>query len=103
MRRPTLDTILASVGLVVVALAVVSELRRSPQLRTWHGTVLGVVPYDFRRPTFRRVHDALWSPDDDRILVPRALGVGWSVNLARLVRLVRQRAQTHRRDADHAS
>ena len=103
MRRPTFDTILGSAGLVVVALAVVSELRRSPQLRTWHGTVLAVVPYDFRRLTVRRVKDALWSPDDDRILVPRALGVGWSVNLARLVRPVRQRAQTHRRDADHAS
>ena len=86
MRRPTLDTVLGSVGIVVVALAVTRELRRSPELRTWHGKVLGFVPYDFRIPTLARLREAWWSPDDDRVLMPRALGVGWSVNLARLLR-----------------
>lgn len=90
MKRPTLTTIVSSVGLAVVALAVVRELRLSPELRQWHGVVLGVVPYDFRRPTLARVREAFWSPDDPRLLMPRVVGVGWSPNLGRLVRLCGQ-------------
>ncbi|MCA1588209.1 MAG: hypothetical protein LC744_06055, partial [Chloroflexi bacterium] len=30
--------------------AVYTELRKPPQRRTWHGKLLGVVPYDLRIP-----------------------------------------------------
>lgn len=93
MRRRTrsvsLDSVLGAVGLGFVLLAIVREVRRPPDLRAWHGNVLGVVPYDFRRPTLARVRETWWSPDDERLLVPRVLGVGWSINLARAAQLLR--------------
>ena len=72
---------LASAG--VSAIAVSRELRRPKKERAWHGSV-GVVPYDFRAPTPKRIKRSLWAPDDRRVLVPRAFGVGWSVNFAAL-------------------
>ena len=74
------------VGGGLVAAAVATELRKPPRKRTWHGRVLGVVPYDFRRPTLRRIKSRWWNPNDARIFTPRAIGVGWDVNLARLLR-----------------
>jgi len=49
--------------------------------RTWTGEVFGFVPYDFRPPTWQRLRDAYWNPNDERLLLPRPLGVGWAVNL----------------------
>lgn len=74
-----------AVGIGLVAAAVGTELRKPRRRRTWHGRVAGVVPYDFRRPTIRRIKARWWNPRDPRILTPRAFGVGWDVNLARLV------------------
>jgi Family of unknown function (DUF5808) len=68
--------------------AIVKELRTPPGERSWHGKLGGVVPYDFRRPTMERVRAALWSPDDARLLRPHAFGLGWTVNLGRVVRLL---------------
>lgn len=79
------------VGIALVALVMVTELRKPSQERTWHGEVLGFVPYDLRPVTLERVRSAFWSPDDSRLLLPRAFGVGWSPNLGRLVRLVQGR------------
>ena len=97
MKRRPLTTICGSFGLGVVALAVVRELRLPPELRHWHGVVLGVVPYDFRRPTLARVREAFWSPDDERVLMPRVVGVGWAPNIGRLARLCGE--TRHRRGA----
>jgi hypothetical protein len=79
-------------GLALAAAAVVSELRKPAPQRTWNGRVLGLVPYDFRPPTLERVRDAWWAPGDPRIFTDRAFGVGWAVNLGRLVRLARSAA-----------
>ena len=68
------------VGIALAVAAFVRELRTPRDERTWHGRI-GVVPYDLRPPTFTRVRDALWNPDDERVLVPRAFGVGWTVNV----------------------
>jgi Family of unknown function (DUF5808) len=73
---------------VIGAIAVVREMRTPAEQRQWHGTV-GPVPYDFRFPTPSRVKDRLWNPDEDRILMPQVFGVGWSVNLGRVTRLLR--------------
>lgn len=74
------------VGLALLALAVGRELRAPPGERRWHGVLFGFVPYDLRLPKLARLRRSLWSPDDDRFFLPRSFGVGWSPNLARLVR-----------------
>jgi hypothetical protein len=48
------------------------------------GTVLGM-PYDWRRPTIARVKARLWNPDGAHLFVPRAFGIGWDINFARLI------------------
>ncbi len=77
-------------ALVITALVfgavVVTELRKSPEDRTWNGKLAGVVPYDLRPPTLERVRSRLWNPDDPHVLVPHVFGVGWTINAAALVK-----------------
>jgi hypothetical protein len=73
---------LATVALVVVA--IVQELRKPADQREWWGKV-GPVPYDFRPPTLERVRSRLWAPDGP-LLPPQPFGVGWTLNLGRLLR-----------------
>jgi hypothetical protein len=68
--------------------AVYTELSKEPELRTGEGLVGGVVPYDFRPPSPEKLKSALWNPDDDRLFVPTAIGVGWMINFARLFQMV---------------
>lgn len=71
------------VFLVLVAIAVVAvrrQLALPKDQRTWHGTVEVPVPYDFRFPTLDRVRHSFWDPDDERVFLPRAFGIGWSIN-----------------------
>ena len=79
------------VGLGLVVGAVVTEQRKPPAEREWHGRLGGLVPYDFRPPTRERLRAALWNPESSRLLTPQVWGVGWTVNVGRLVRLVRER------------
>ncbi len=78
---------LVAFGLVVAAL--IDQLRRDPEERTWEGSVAGIVPYDFRRPTLERARSRWWNTHDDRLFLPQVFGVGWTINLARLARLAR--------------
>jgi hypothetical protein len=81
-----------AVWAALTLVAVITELRKPKDERTWHGTVLGFVPYDLRfPPTWARFRTSLWSPDDPRFLMPRAFGVGWTPNLGRIVALVSRR------------
>jgi hypothetical protein len=73
---------LVSLGLLAAAL--VKELRTPKGEREWHGS-LGPVPYDLRPPTPARLKAAYWNPDDPRLFPPRPAGVGWAVNVGRLV------------------
>ena len=43
------------------------------------------IPYDWRLPTRARMKARWWNPAEPRLIVPRAFGWGWAVNLARLV------------------
>ncbi|WP_225448135.1 DUF5808 domain-containing protein [Streptacidiphilus sp. P02-A3a] len=70
------------------ALAVVKEARQPKEDRTGRGRVLGL-PYDFRKPAADRVRREYWDPDNDSLLTPHAFGVGYGVNLARVVRPAR--------------
>ena len=61
--------------------AVYQELKKPAQERTWHGRVLGVVPYDFRLPSWQRLREAYWDPSTERVFTDRVFGVGWAVNI----------------------
>jgi hypothetical protein len=78
---------LVAFGFVVAA--VIDQLRRDPEERTWEGAVAGIVPYDFRMPTLERARSRWWNTEDERVFVPQVFGVGWTVNLARLAKLAR--------------
>jgi hypothetical protein len=84
-RRVARALKLVAVGLLVAAVA--QELAQPEDRRTWHGRVAGVVPYDFRLPTWSRIREAYWNPTDPRLLTERVLGVGWSVNFYQVRRL----------------
>lgn len=66
--------------------AVYTELRKPPQRRTWHGKLLGVVPYDLRIPKLDDLRRAYWNPRSQAIFTDRPLGVGWAVNVPTLLR-----------------
>jgi hypothetical protein len=72
------------VGIGLIAASIVRELSLPPNERTWHGTLFGKVPYDLRPPDPRRIAARLWDPENPRVLVPTAFGVGWTLNLAAL-------------------
>ena len=87
-KAKSLAGLLTWLSIDVAIAAVVQELMRPRQFRTWHGRVAGLVPYDFRKPTLRRVLSALWSPSNPRLFTDTAFGVGWSPNLAQLPRFL---------------
>lgn len=89
--RSELDALLwlirtAAIGAVLGALYV--ELRKPPAQRTWHGKLLGFVPYDFRLPTVERLRQAYWNPRSPKIVTDRPLGVGWAVNIPTALRRI---------------
>jgi hypothetical protein len=85
-----LKRLLFWLSLAVTAAAVLRELRQPPEERHWHGYIFGVVPYDLRPPSLNRVKDAWWNPEDERLFTPRGFGVGWAVNLARALEMIRR-------------
>ncbi len=82
-RRGKLRGAVRLISAGLAAAAVAKELRRPKKERTWQGS-LGKIPYDFRTPSPQRIKRSLWAPDNPRLFVPRAFGVGWSLNLARV-------------------
>lgn len=91
-KRP--DRIVAIGWATLVGAAIVIEMRKPPEERTGHGTMAGVVPYDVRLPTWQRFRRSVWNPDEPKVLVPHAFGVGWTVNFARLLSRGRRGAST---------
>ncbi|MGH7777081.1 MAG: DUF5808 domain-containing protein [Candidatus Dormibacterales bacterium] len=81
MRRLRRLLKLAALGLTVAAIS--QEMSKPESERTWTGRVLGLVPYDFRPPTWDRIREAYWNADDERLFTDRVFGVGWAVNLYR--------------------
>ena len=65
---------------IVGVIAVVGELRKPAEERTWHGRVADFVPYDFRMPSVERFRETYWNPDGP-ILPGKVWGVGWAINL----------------------
>ena len=73
--------------IIVSGLAVLDQMRRPAAERDWHGTV-AFVPYDFRMPSVQRFLAAWWNPDDARLFTPRDFGVGWAINVPRLLAIM---------------
>ena len=73
---------LAIIGVV----AIVQELRKPPEDRTWHGKVAGFVPYDFRKPTAERFRQTYWDPEGP-VISSKVWGVGWAPNLGAVKKL----------------
>ena len=80
---------LAIIGVV----AIVQELRKPANQRTWQGKVADLVPYDFRKPSLERIRNTYWNPEGP-ILPGKVFGVGWAVNAGALTRLVGNRGNS---------
>lgn len=78
--------------------AIVQEMRKPEGERTWHGTVGGLIPYDFRVPSADKIRSAYWAPERDSLFSDAVFGVGWAVNVPvaarRLNALVREYLST---------
>lgn len=57
---------------------------RRPTREKRTGSFLGV-PYDWRRPTARRLASRWWNPEDRRVFTPKAFGWGYDLNLYRIL------------------
>jgi hypothetical protein len=88
LRRARRLVRFAAFGLVVAAVA--TELSKPEPERTWEGRVFGIVPYDFRPPTWQRIRDAYWNPSSEHLFSDRVFGVGWAINLHRTKTLMEQ-------------
>ena len=85
-----LGWILRTVTFGLVAAAVYKELQLPAEQRTWQGRLFGFVPYDFRLPTPRRMLSAWWDPANDRLFNDQPFGVGWTVNLPVVLRMIQR-------------
>jgi hypothetical protein len=84
-KQPTPDDVLVISGIAaLMGLAIREQLRMPPEERTWHGTLYGI-PYDFRRPTIKRLRETFWNKDTARVLVPQFFGMGWTINFSPLI------------------
>lgn len=78
----------AGVVVGLAAAAIGQELAKEPEQRTWKGKVAGV-PYNFRVGEWPDIAGEYWNPESERILQPRAIGMGWGINFAAVVNRAR--------------
>ena len=87
--RNELDALMWLIRTAVVGAAlgaIYTELRKPPAQRTWHGKLLGAIPYDFRMPTVERIRGAYWNAASPKVFTDRPLGIGWAVNIPTALR-----------------
>jgi hypothetical protein len=87
MAVSMLKLVAAAAGALAGA-AIARELDKPSDRRDWHGEVAGV-PYDLRPPTMDKLRRSAWDPENPKVFVPHAFGVGWSVNLARVAEMLK--------------
>ena len=92
-RRPKAANPFKVLAAILLIAALVKELRLPPEERTWHGSLGGFVPYDFRKPTVEKIKTTLWDPEGP-VIKDRAFGVGWTLNFGAVVAKVRSMAET---------
>lgn len=88
-KTPSLRDVWRLILAVIGVIAVIQELRKPADERTWHGKVVDFVPYDFRMPTLARVRDTYWNRSGP-ILSSKVFGVGWAPNIGALLALLRK-------------
>jgi hypothetical protein len=86
-KMPTARDIWRLALALIGVIAIIQELRKPKDERTWHGKVADFVPYDFRMPTIGRVRSTYWDPEGP-IISGKVFGVGWAPNLGALTRMV---------------
>jgi len=89
-RMPNVRDIWRLALAVIGVVAIVQELRKPSDERTWHGKVADFVPYDFRMPTIGRVRSTFWNPEGP-IFPGKVFGVGWALNFGVLTRMLGKR------------
>lgn len=78
----SLGWIVRMATLAAIAGAIYTEMRLPAEERTWHGKLLGFVPYDFRLPSPAKLMRAWWNPGSNQLFGDTPFGVGWSINMA---------------------
>jgi len=48
------------------------------------------IPYDFRLPTWKRIKERYWNPNDPRIFTPKVFGWGWTINFYQVLRKLKR-------------
>ena len=72
------------IGAGLLGAAIVEELLKSADERTWEGRIGGLIPYDLRLATPDGFRQARERPEEARIVL------GYRVDLARAARLARR-------------
>ena len=85
MSREWFTKILQVTVFTLTLAAIFQELEKPKEERKWHGKIAGIVPYDFRIPTIKRIKEAYWNPYENRVLTPEVFGVGWAINFHTLL------------------
>ena len=89
-RLPNVRDIWRLALAIIGVIAIIQELRKPQDERTWHGKVVDIVPYDFRMPTIGRVRNTYWNPKG-QIFPGKVFGVGWALNFGVLTRMLGKR------------
>jgi hypothetical protein len=76
--------VLIAVGGAVLAAALIEELRKSAEERTWEGRIAGLIPYDLRLATREGFREAMARPEEARVVL------GAKVDLPRAAKLARR-------------
>jgi hypothetical protein len=76
--------VLIAVGGALLAAALVEELRKSADERTWEGRIAGLIPYDLRLATREGFREAMDRPEEARVVL------GAKVDLPRAAKLARR-------------
>ena len=75
--------VLIAVGAGLLAAAIIEELRKDAEERTWEGRIAGLIPYDLRLATREGLRAAKERPEEARLVL------GYRLDLQRAARLAR--------------
>ena len=95
-QKSPLKRLLQLTTFAMVVSALTKELSKPAAERTWEGEIWRFVPYDFRAPTWARVRDSLWAPDNPHLFTDRVFGVGWNINFGRIYAVLKSFGQPTR-------
>lgn len=77
--KKIINGLFAGATAIYVGVAITQQLRKPAEERTWEGRILGI-PYDFHLPSAERIQQAYWNSESPKILQPKPLGIGWTIN-----------------------